>query len=204
VGNGHLKWFEAPELRNLMVGLETEARRFVDECRTAAVFHELPILRGNALDQLDQIGGTAPEAVDEAADRTEAVMRRLLKLVPRRIPPEALISIGFTFAHFLGQAYLETDSPPVPASAPLLVFPPGPRCRRCGHVPCPCCVRWCDRITEAGMLCCEGACDFDEDELVRWQSHSPRMPAHDEGTFEVVSAVGPFQAAVAAERNRSL
>ena len=42
----------------------------------------------------------------------------------------------------------------------LIVLPPAPRCRRCGHTVCPCCGDWCDTLVpdpqEEGELdvCC--------------------------------------------------
>lgn len=50
----------------------------------------------------------------------------------------------------------------------LVVLPPGPRCDRCGHVVCPCCLDWCDELTDDG-LCCDGLCIVNEHAVDAWQ-----------------------------------
>lgn len=34
------------------------------------------------------------------------------------------------------------------------------RCKVCKHWSCPCCVNWCDVITDDGDLCCSGTCTY--------------------------------------------
>lgn len=42
----------------------------------------------------------------------------------------------------------------------------GPRCTRCGHPACPCCVTnggaWCDVVTPDCELCCDGECTYED------------------------------------------
>jgi hypothetical protein len=60
------------------------------------------------------------------------------------------------------------------ASAPVVRIPAGPRCTVCGHPACPCCATngagWCDVVTEAVELCCDGQCTYaDPDALRAWE-----------------------------------
>ena len=57
-----------------------------------------------------------------------------------------------------------------------LVLLPGPRCRRCGHRPCPMCQNWCDVIVrddEGEGMCCDGRCDFPPGSVDNWVASFP-------------------------------
>lgn len=57
----------------------------------------------------------------------------------------------------------------------VVVLPPGPRCVQCGHMPCPCCLDWCDTLTDDddADLCCGGECSFRRGEVARWVASWP-------------------------------
>jgi len=64
-----------------------------------------------------------------------------------------------------------------------VVLPPGPKCRRCDHEPCPFCnYTWCDQCVgepdehaqyehTVNAICADTwACDFDDAELAAWKA----------------------------------
>lgn len=74
-----------------------------------------------------------------------------------------------------------------------VVLPPGPRCRRCGHVMCPCCETWCDTLTDDG-LCCDGQCDVDPLGVAIWAKQREQVAPYDDTVGKLVAvAEGPFQ-----------
>lgn len=78
-----------------------------------------------------------------------------------------------------------------------VLLPPGPRCTRCGHMPCPVCMTWCDTVLiddvdeyeEEVALCCDGECDYPCGSLDTWQRQWPRMGGIAD---EVIVLEGPF------------
>jgi len=83
-----------------------------------------------------------------------------------------------------------------------VMLPPGPRCARCGHMPCPCCLDWCDTIIERyplshtldeEVMCCGGKCDFTEADVERWCA-SWQTPELDTFGLNLIVAEGPWQA----------
>lgn len=72
----------------------------------------------------------------------------------------------------------------------IVVAPPGPRCRVCGHVPCPCCVEWCDVLLEDLDLCCDGQCQYEPGAIEKWQAELPDLFR---SGCTVISAEGPFE-----------
>jgi len=52
----------------------------------------------------------------------------------------------------------------------IIELPPGPRCKKCGHMPCPCCGIWCDILEceQCGLDSDNIECEYDEDEIKAW------------------------------------
>ena len=73
----------------------------------------------------------------------------------------------------------------------IVVLPPGPRCRRCGHEMCPCCGMWCDLIIgEDCDPCCDMACDVDIEAVSKWQERIRPMMKE---LVTIVTAEGPCE-----------
>ena len=71
-------------------------------------------------------------------------------------------------------------------------IPAGPRCLRCGHSACPCCVvddtGWCD-VVRRGELCCAGLCTYaSAEELKAWNAAVEPL-LQDGGPFVLVDVV---------------
>jgi hypothetical protein len=71
-----------------------------------------------------------------------------------------------------------------------IVLPPGPRCIRCGHMPCPFCGGWCDELIE-NELCCDGECAYEGDALADWLAEWS-LPDEIEFGTAVALAEGPY------------
>lgn len=112
---------------------------------------------------------------------------------------------------------LNVDDPEVARYlASSVVIPPGPRCARCGHQMCPCCVTWCDclqwrnaadeivsytSVLEAlpdGIvdyeICCDGRCVVDVEEARLWSEIvSPLVVVAERLSLAMLSEHGPYQ-----------
>lgn len=80
----------------------------------------------------------------------------------------------------------------------LIVLPPGPRCRRCGHEVCPCCADWCDTVVEVTDddgnedidACCSAECDLDAEAVNEWLV---RCHPFIDDEISIVTAEGPCE-----------
>jgi len=109
----------------------------------------------------------------------------------------------------------DSDKPiELPPDENPIKLPSGPKCLRCGHMPCPICQHWCDILDckECGIDTDNLECIYDEKALSDWLhtiqplleqvAHEKRWVVDQDSETETVPALLPYDNRSVYRRNR--